>query len=427
MEILIVLFLILINGILAMAEIAVVSSRKSKLQQQANDGNKNAEAALELANNPNRFLSTVQIGITLVGIFAGAFGGATIAESLSLQLSQVPFLGPYSDALGLGIVVIAITYLSLIIGELVPKRVALNYPETIAAFLARPMVTLSQISSPLVSLLAVSTDFILGALRIKPSDKPSVSEEEVRMLIREGTRTGVFEVAEREIVERTLLLGDKKMNSLMTSRKEVVWLNIDSSYKITREKITKHPHSHYPVCRDSLDKVIGVVRTEDLLTNLLLEERLDLRRYIHKPLFVPESMDVLHALELFKKSGIHLALIVDEYGNVQGLLSLADVFEAIVGDIPAINELADEEIVRRDNGTWLVDGLVPIDEFKERFQIKKLPGEKTGVFHTVGGFVMHKLGRVPVSGDGFEFGEYRYEVIDMDANRVDKVIISPLT
>lgn len=427
MEFLIILLLIILNGILAMAEIAVVSSRKSKLQQQAQDGNKNAHAALELANNPNRFLSTVQIGITLVGIFAGAFGGATISEALSRQLSTIPWLDPYSDALALGTVVVIITYLSLIIGELVPKRIALNNPEMLASILARPMLGLSNISSPLVSLLAVSTDFILKTLHIKPSEQPSVSEEEVRMLIREGARTGVFEVTEREIVERTLRLGDKKVNALMTPRKEIVWLNPESTYKIIREKITKNPHSHFPVCRDSLDKVIGVVRTEDLLTNLLLEEKIDLKKYLHKPLFVPESMDILHVLELFKKSGIHLAIIVDEYGNIHGLLSLADVFEAIVGDIPTINELDDEEIVRRDNGTWLIDGLVPIDEFKDRFQIKKMPGEKTGVFHTVGGFVMHKLGRVPVTGDGFEFGPYRYEVIDMDGNRVDKILLIPLT
>src|SRR3989338_3288618 len=423
MEIVIVLLLILLNGIFAMAEIAVVSARKSKLQHQANEGNKSAQAALELARNPNKFLSTIQIGITLIGIFAGAFGGATIAESLSKQLSLIPVLNPYSDALGLAIVVITITYLSLIIGELVPKRIGLNYPEKIASFLARPMNAISKASSPFVFLLSASTDWILRILSIKPSTEPTISEEEIKILIREGSKTGVFEKAEKDILERTLRLGDKKVNTLMTSRKEIVWLEIDSSFKTIRNKITKNPHSHFPVCRDNLDKVIGIVRTKDVLTNFLLEEKINLKQFVTKPLFIPESMDGLKVLELFKKSGVHMALVIDEYGNIQGLLSLTDILEAIVGDIPTINELEEQEIVKRDNGTWLVDGLVSIDEFKEYFRIRKLPSERSGTFHTIGGFVMNKLGRIPVLGDKFEWDSLGFEVMDMDGNRVDKILI----
>lgn len=425
MEIIIILLLIILNGIFAMAEIAIVSARKSRLKQQANEGNKNAQAALNLAQSPGRFLSTVQIGITFIGIFAGAFGGETIAKSLSNELKNIPVVIPYADGISIFLVVAFITYLSLIIGELVPKRVALSSPETIARFMAYPMNILSSTASPLVSLLTISTDWVFRLLQIKPSNEPFVSGEEIKILLGEGTRLGIFNIAEKNIVERTLKLSDKKINSLMTSRKEIVWLELDSPFKTLRNKIAKHPHAHFPVCRDNLDKVVGVVRAEDILTNFLLEEKIQLQKFIHKPLFVPESMDALKVLELFRKTGIHMALVVDEYGNVRGLLSLTDILEAIVGDIPAIDELEDKEITKREDGTYLVDGLVPIDKFKEYFHIKKLPDERSGVFHTAGGFIMHKLGHVPASGDRLEWGDYKFEIIDMDGNRVDKILISP--
>ena len=423
MEISIVLLLIILNGIFAMSEIAIVSVRKTKLQKKAQEGNKQAQIALELAKSPNRFLSTVQIGITLVGIFTGAFGGATIAESLAVQFATVPFLAPYSGAIALTLVVSVITYLSLVIGELVPKRIALNNPEKIALAVAPSMEMLSRISHPLVYLLSISTDWIFRLLRIKKSTEPTVSDDEIKVLLKEGTQTGVFEVAEKDIVERTFRLSDKKVNTLMTPRKEIVWLEVDSSFKTIRSKITNNPHAHFPVCRDTLDKVIGIVRTESLLTDFLAEEKIDLKKILHKPLFIPESMDGLKVLELFKKSGIHMALVVDEYGNVQGLVSLTDILEAIVGDIPTINELEEEDITKRDNGTFLVDGLTPIDEFKEYFKIRKLPEEKEGIFHTVGGFVTNNIGRIPLTGDSFELEQFRFEVIDMDGNRVDKVLI----
>ena len=286
MEIIIILFLILLNGIFAMVEIAVVSARKSKLQHFANEGSKRAQAALDLASSPNRFLSTVQIGITLVGILAGAFGGATIAEDLAVYFETIPYLAPYSEAAGIAVVVASITYLTLIIGELVPKRLGLSNPEMIASLAARPMNLLSKLTAPLVYLLTTSTDFILQLLQIKPKEE-TVSLEEVKMLIREGTRAGVFEAAEKDIVERTLGLGDKKVNSLMTPRKEVIWLDVDSSFKAIRSKVAKNPHSHFPVCRDSLDKVLGIVLTEDILANFLIEERIDLKKFLRKPLFIP--------------------------------------------------------------------------------------------------------------------------------------------
>ncbi len=425
MEIIIILLLIMLNGVLAMAEIAIVSARKSRLKQQANEGNKNAQAALELAQSPSRFLSTVQIGITFVGIFAGAFGGETIAKNLSSTLKNVSLLAPYAESIAILLVVTFITYLSLIIGELVPKRIALNSPETISKLMVYPMNLLSSIASPLVSLLTFSSDWALRLLQIKQSGEPIVSEEEIRMLIGEGTRAGIFNIAEKDIVERTLKLSDKKVNSLMTTRKEVVWLELDSPFKTLRNKIAKHPHAHFPVCRDNLDKIVGVVRAEDILTHFLLEEKIELQKFIRKPLFVPESMDGLKVLELFKKSGIHMALVVDEYGNIQGLLTITDILEAIVGDIPTIDELEEREITKREDGTYLVDGLAPIDEFKDYFHIRKLPDEKSGVFHTVGGFIMYRLGHIPASGDKVEWTDFKFEVMDMDGNRIDKILITP--
>lgn len=424
MEVLIVLLLIILNGILAMAELAIASSRRSKLQQQANDGNKNAQTALELADSPNRFLSTVQIGITLIGIFAGAFGGATIAEQLAVQIAKIPQVAPYSEAVALGIVVTVITYLSLIIGELVPKRLALAHPEVIAKALARPMNTLSIISAPLVHLLSFSTDAILKLLRIKPNKEPTVTEEEVQILLREGTQVGVFDIAEKDIVERTLKLGDKRIPTLMTPRKEIMWFDIDNSFKIIRNKIIKSPYAYYPVCRGNLDKVLGVVRAEDILRSFIVDEKIDLKKLLIKPLFIPESMDVLQVLEMFKKTGVHTAIVIDEFGNVQGLLALNDILEAIVGDIPTINELEEEEIIKRDDTSWFVDGLLSTDEFKEYFKVKKLPEERSGVFHTIGGFVMHNLGKIPVSGDTFDWGGFHFEIVDMDGNRVDKVLVT---
>jgi putative hemolysin len=426
MEITIILLLIVLNGIFAMSEIAVVSSRKAKLQKLANEGNKNAKIALELSKSPNRFLSTVQVGITLVGIFAGAFGGATIAEELAIWLSDFPVFSPNAEIIALTLVVTVITFLSLVIGELVPKRIALSHPEKIAIITAPAMDFLSRLTGPLVSLLSVSTDSLFRIFRIKPSSEPTVSDEEIRILLREGTQSGVFELAEKDIVERTFRLSDKKVNTLMTPRKEIVWLDIDSSLPALRSKVINNPHANFPVCRGSLDKVIGIVQTKNLLTDFLAEEKINLRKILHKPLFIPESMSGLKVLELFKKSGIHMAVIIDEYGNVKGILSLTDVLEEIVGDIPTINEQDEKEIVVRENGTFLVDALTPVDEFKDYFKIKKLPGERSGIFHTVGGFATNYIGRIPLAGDSFEIPGFRCEIIDMDGNRVDKILIAPI-
>lgn len=426
MEILIILLLIIINGVFAMAEIAMVSARKSKLKQQSTEGDKNAQIALDLASAPNRFLSTVQIGITFIGIFAGAFGGETIAKSLSMELKKITLLAPYSDGLSLFIVVTTITYLSLVLGELVPKRLALSNPERIAKFVAGPMIKIASITSPLVNILSLSTDWVVKILGIKSSDESSVNEEEVHMLIQEGARIGIFNLAEKDIVERTLKMGDKKVNTVMTPRKEIIWLEADSTFKELRHQLVQEPHSHYPVCREGLDTILGVIRTEDLLKDFLTEEKIDLNKSLRKPVFVPETIEILKVLEMFKKTGIHIALIVDEYGSILGLLSLTDILEEIVGDIPDMNELDEQQMIKREDGSILVDGLVSIDTFKEYFHLRKLPDEKSGLFHTVGGFFMHKLERIPIPGDTLTIGNLQFEVMDMDENRIDKILIKTI-
>lgn len=407
-----------------MAETAVIASRKHRLQKLAQEGNEQAKIALDLAENPNRFLSTTQIGITLIGIFAGAFGGATIAQFIKKSLITIPLLAPYSDVLSLGLVVILITYFSLILGELVPKRIALSAPEKFASFTAKPMEILSMLAIPAVSLLSRSTDAILRLLRIKETYEAGVSEDEVKMLIREGAKIGVFEQTEKNIVERTFRLSDRQVNALMTPRKQIVWLDIDSSLKTLQNKMLKITHSYYPVCKNNIDQVIGIIRTEDALKDYLEDGKIDLQKSLHKPLLIPSNTPALKVLELFKKSGVHLGLIVDEYGMIDGLVSVSDILEAIVGDLPTISDLDEKEIIKRDNRSWLVDGLISIDEFKEYFQIKKLPDEKLGGYHTLGGFVMSRLGRIPNTSDKIAFEDYTFEIVDMDGNRIDKILMT---
>lgn len=423
MDMLVILLLIILNGLFAMAEIAIVSSRKSKLQYMADQGDMKAKKALELAKNPNRFLSTVQIGITFVGIFAGAFGAETLTGAVSGLIGKFGFVGQYIDTLALFIVVSVITYLSLVIGELVPKRIALTNPEKFASLVSLPIQTISAISRPIVDVLSISTEWVLHVFGVKAPAELPISEEEVKLLIREGARVGIFNFAERDIVERTFRLADQKVNMLMTSRNEVVWLNLDRSESDLRKKLARSTYSYLPVCKGKLDNVVGVIRTKELLTHFLEADAFDVTKLMHKAVFLPESTNALSVLELFKKSGIHVAMVVDEYGNITGLISITDILEALVGDIPTIDEEEDRAIIERKDGSWLVDGLTPIDELKDHFKLRKVPDEKTGQFQTVGGFVMHRLGRIPVAGDAVDLDMLRVEVVDMDGNRVDKLIV----
>jgi putative hemolysin len=418
-----IFLLIILNGIFAMAEIAIVSSRKTRLQQWADEGDARARAALDLANAPNHFLATIQIGITLVGILAGAFGGATVARELALGLEDLPVVGPYSGSISLAVVVLAITYLSLIVGELVPKRLALNNPERIASRMASPMRALARLASPAVYVLGLSTDALLRALGMGPSVEPPVTEEEIRALIAQGTQAGMFEEVEQEMVERVFRLGDRRVSAVMTPRTEIVWVDSDASLEEIQQTLAESVHSRFLVAQGSLDNVLGVVHAKDLLLHFLRGQPLDLAAMLQQPLYVPESMRALEVLELFKRSATHIALVIDEYGGIQGLVTPSDILEAIVGDLPEPGEQVEPLAVEREDGSWLLDGMLPIDDFKELFHLHRLPGEDQGVYQTLAGFVIMQLGRIPSVSDHFEWEGLRIEVVDMDGNRVDKVLV----
>lgn len=426
-EILIILVLIIANGVFSMSEMAIVSARKVRLQQLANQGNINAQAALKLAESPNQFFSTIQIGITLIGILTGAFGGATIAAKLAVYLRLIPFLAPYSQPLSFGLVVLLITYLSLIVGELVPKRLALNNPEAIAAFVAIPMRAIAAIASPVVYLLSASTDMVLRVLGIRPSTEPQVTEEEIKILIEQGTEAGTFEEAEQDMVERVFRLGDRPVSSFMTPRPDIVWLDLEDTPEENRQKMVESAYSRYPVCQEGLDNVLGVIPVTDLLARSLKGEPLDLTVGLRQPVFVPESTRGLKVLELFKQTITHMALVVDEYGVIQGLVTLNDIMSEIVGDVPAGPGQDEPQAVQREDGSWLLDGMLGVEEFLEIFGMEEWESEERGSYQTLGGFVITHLGRIPAAADHFEWQGMRIEVMDMDGNRVDKVLVIPKT
>lgn len=422
LEILILLVLIFVNGLFSMSEMAIISARKVRLQQLANQGSTSARAALELADAPNRFLSTVQVGITLIGILTGAFGGATIADKLAGYLRLIPGLALYSQAIAFSLVVVTITYLSLIIGELVPKRLALNNPERIAAAVAIPMRMVASIASPVVHLLSASTDLVLRLLGIEPSTDPQVTEEEIKVLIEQGTEAGTFEEVEQDMLERVFRLGDRPVSALMTPRPDIVWLDMEDSAEENRLKMMDSAHSRFPVCQSGLDNALGVMYVTDLLARSLSGQPLDLTASLRQPIFVPESTRGLKVLELFKQTGIHLALVVDEYGVIQGLVTLNDIMVEIVGDVPSVNQMEEPQAVQREDGSWLLDGMLPVDEFFEIFDMEDLL-ENRGNYQTLGGFVITHLGRIPAAAEHFEWEGMRFEVMDMDGNRVDKVLV----
>lgn len=424
LELVIIFVLLVLNGVFALAEIAIVSSRKARLKPLADEGNVGARAALDLASEPSQFLSAVQIGITLIGILAGAFGGAALSAPLATLLVQVVFLAPYAQQIAFVIVVILITFFSLVIGELVPKRLALTNPEQFAIFIAPPMRVLAKVTTPLVRLLSFSTETILRVFRVSLTNEQTVTEEEVKHLIDEGTATGVFEETEREIVGRVFRLGDLDVNALMTPRNEIAALDLQDSEKTIRHKLMLHNHSRYPVVRGTLDNILGIVLTKDLIEQALEGKSINIALAMKPPLFVPEGMGALDLLEKFRAERTHLAIVTDEYGSIEGLVTITDLVEAIVGDVPLPDGTPDEEMVQRADGSWLVDGRVPVHEFKEKFDIKTLPDEDDGYYQTVGGFVMAALGRIPHAGDAFDWHGWRVEVMDMDGRRVDKILLT---
>ncbi len=426
-EILIIFLLLLANGVFAMAEIAVVSSRRARLEVLARDGSASAKAALALAVEPTRFLSTVQIGITLVGILAGAFGGATLSEKLAAFIAQNPALAPYSSALAILIVVGAITYFSLIIGELVPKRIALGNPERRAMLLAPAMTGLSRLASPFVWFLTASTNLILKLLGLGKDVHAPPSEEEISHLIEQGTTAGVFHRAERAMVEGVLRLDERPVSEIMTRRPHVVWLNVNDPDDVNWRRIVASGHSHFPVYENMRDNVIGMVSVKSLWANAAAGVPNHLRNHLTKPLFVPSTVNALQILESFKKNGRHIALVTDEFGGIQGLVTLIDVMEAIVGDLPEPGDRRAPDATQRDDGSWLIDGTMTVSEFRRRFELPPLPGEEDEDFETVGGFMLDRLGHIPVAGEHFSWHGWRFEVVDMDRHRVDKILLSKVT
>jgi putative hemolysin len=424
-EIIIILALIVANGVLAMSEMAVVSARKPRLQHMAEEGNEGAAAALELANEPSQFLSTVQAGITVIGILAGAFGGATVAEGLATWFARVAWLAPYSDGLAVVLVVMVIAYVSLILGELTPKQLALRNAEKVAASMARPMRTLARWAGPVVHLLSVSTDGVLRLLRVRPVEEPAVTEEEVRIMLEQGAETGVFAPFEEEIVGQVFRLADRKVSALVTPRLEIVWLDVNDSEEAIRTAVIESGYSRYPVAEGQLDHVVGIVLAKDLLAQSLAGRAVDLSSVLRPVLFVPDSMPALEVVQRFKTLHAKLAVVIDEFGGVEGLVTVDDILTAIVGEIPESGEQERPGVVQREDGSWLLDGKFPLDEFQELFELRSLP-EATVGYQTVGGLVLAALGQIPSPGDHFEWGGLRVEVVDMDGRRVDKVLVQPV-
>lgn len=424
-EVLVILGLILLNGFLSMSEMAIVSAKKNRLQSKADKGSKKAQKALKLAENPNHFLSTVQIGITMIGILSGAYGGATIAEKIALEIAKIPGFEPYSDGIGVGIVVILITYLSIVIGELVPKRIAINSAEKVSLNVAGAMQIFSKIAQPFVFLLSKSTNFFLGLLGIKLSTEPSVTEEDLKNMLFEGKEIGVIEASEQTMVERIFRLSDRDVSAVMTPRTEIVFLELDDSQEEILKKISESPYTRFPVVSETYDDVIGIVNSKDLLLQLSVKGKVSLEEVIQEPFFLPETTPALETVEILKKSGFEIALIIDEYGGLMGLVGMGDILQSIIGNVSKPLENIDEEVVLRDDGSWLFDGMLQIDELKDYLAVDRLPEEEEGRYETLGGLMMAVLNRIPLTGDYFDWNGFRFEVMDMDGRRVDRVMVIP--
>ncbi len=405
-----------------MSEIALISARKNRLETAAKKGNKNAKIALDLANSPNKFLSTVQIGITLIGILTGIYSGDKVTQDVKLFVEKIAFLKPYSDSLSVGIVVVILTFFSLVLGELLPKRIGLNYPETIAKSVALPMKIISKITAPFIWLLTVSTDFVLDVLKIKPTADGKVTEEEIKAIIKEGTEVGEVQEIEQDIVERVFHIGDRKVNSLMTHRKSVVYLSLDDSIAELKGKVLNELHSVYPVCKENLDEVVGVILLKDLFLHFEKND-MPLEKIVKEPTYFIEHTTAYKALENFKKSKIHYALVTDEYGVFQGIITLNDILEALVGDAAEFYE-DDFKLIAREDGTWLVDGHYSLHDFLTYFDLDDLIGEYDVT--TVSGLITTELGVIPKQGEKLIWNRLELEVIDMDGVKIDKVLVKAL-
>ncbi len=425
MDLGIILLLIVLNGIFAMSEIAVVSSRKARLQRMAEDGSQGAAAALKLHSEPSRFLSTIQVGITSIGILSGAVGEAALADPLTQWLSQFPLLGESARVIALSLTVVLLTYMSVVVGELVPKQLALLGPEGIASLVARPMGWLSRLTAPLVWLFSASSGAILRLFGARRSDEPPVTDDEIKVLMGQGAEAGVFHESEQEIVSNVLRLDEQRVAAIMTPRKDMYLVDLAESEAEVRRQVAECPYARVVVCQDGLDRVLGILQRGDLLKPVLENAPFNVRKALRPPVYVPESVTTTHLLESLRRNRAQFALVIDEYGEVQGLVTLNDVLAAIVGDMPSQDDDGEQDVVEREDGSYLMDGGLSIERLKSVLEVKEaLPGEEENAFHTLGGLVMHQLGRVPLEADHFHLAGWRFEVVDMDKNRVDKVLLS---
>lgn len=428
MDFVLLLFLIFLNGVFAMCEIALVSSRKLRLQRLAEDGSPGANTALALHNNPANFLSTIQVGITSVGILSGAIGESALADPLTSWLSQFSFLQPYARPVSLTLVVIGLTYFSVVVGELVPKRLGLLAPEGIASLVAKPMNVLSSMARPLVWLLSSSSDLILRLLGAHRREEHPVTDYEINELMGQGAESGIFHKSEQEIVSNVLRLDEQRIGVIMTHRSDLYLIDLTKPESEIRKALTECPFQHLVVCRHGLDNIVGILRRVDLLAAALDGAPLDIESRVTAPLYVPESLTTFQLMENLRRARTQIALIVDEYGHLEGLVTLTDVLAYIVGDELLSDAPEDRDFVQREDGSWLIDGGASIERLKYILDTdSEVSGEDDSGINTVAGFVMHKLGRIPTEADVFEWDEYRFEVVDMDKNRIDKVLVSRRT
>ena len=425
LEIIIILILIILTGYLSMAELAVVSIRKAKMQKYLDEGNKNAQIVFDLLEDPNEFLSTVQIGISLIGVLTGAFGGVTLAEPLAKMISFIP----YSEPISVAIVVIVTTYLTLVIGEIVPKVIALNEPEKVSLKVAKSMVVLSKISKPVSFILAKSSSFLLWVMRIEDKNEDVVTEEEIELMIKEGREDGTIEKEEEDIIKRVFKLDDQKVESIMTPRNEIIWIDLEDDRQVNKVKIIESKRSIFPIASGELDDFIGVVQAKDILSAMFGEDEFDVHKIVKEPLVVSENLETLELLKEFKENQeyVHMSLVVDEFGSVEGLITLNDLLEGIVGDIPGIDEEDEPEAIQRDDGTWLIDGRYQIDRFKKLFDFNDmLPDEEEDNFTTLAGFILSLSGTIPDEEDKYEWDRFIFEIIDIDGHQIDKVLVTDL-
>jgi putative hemolysin len=418
----IIFFLILLNGFFAMAEIALVSARPARLQPMAEDGSRGAKAAIDLKADPSRLLATVQIGVTVIAILSGTFGQDTLGEPLEAYLATLPGIASYAHVAAMVVVVIGIAYFSLILGELVPKRIALSDAERIASVLARLMHRLATLGAPIEWLLSATADLILKLLPLRSEPTP-VTDEEIGFLLREGVAGGHIAAAETAIAEMALRLGDRRVSAVMTPRTQIEFVDLDDPVDEIRKQIRDSDYSRFPVVQGGAHQLVGIVEIKHLLDKVLGEEPFDVRASMHAPMFLPDTVTVLRALEVFKTTGEALALVVDEYGDLEGLVTLHDILQALVGELPGAGD-TDPRVVHREDGSWLFDGMVALDEVKQALRIAHLPGEDAD-FHTLGGYLMAQLNRVPMVADRVLAGGFRFEVVEMDGRRVDRVLVAP--